>query len=197
MRTSTIGLLAAILVIPASSFAQGSFSIGPRLTFVSGSDELREGSERFTGGFIRMGGGKVAIELAMDYRSEQIGDLTERVKSYPFQASLLFYPIRGRLAPYGLVGVGWYTQRVTQFSAPTGNIIVLDETTRNRGYHAGFGAELRLHRRFGMYGDYRYTKLGFNDDDEFADVPGLIPFAERLKLSHEGTVLTWGAAFYF
>ena len=104
MRTSTIGLLAAILFVPASSFAQGSFSIGPRLTFVSGSDELREGSERFTGGFIRMGGGKLAIEMAMDYRSEEIGDLNEKVKSYPIPgiASLL----SGPGAP-GAVRAGW------------------------------------------------------------------------------------------
>jgi opacity protein-like surface antigen len=199
MRKSTIGLLAAMLFVPADSFAQdgGSFGIGPRLTFVRGSSDSAEGSQRFTGGVIRMGGGRAAIELAMDYRSEATGDLTERVKSFPIQASLLLYPVRARVAPYVLAGVGWYTQRVTQFSAPTGTIVASEETTRRRGYHAGLGAEVRVHRRFGLYGDYRYTKLRFNDDDESSETPGLIPFAERLKLSHEGTMFTWGAAFYF
>jgi hypothetical protein len=198
MRTSTIGLLAALLLVPTAAVAQegGGFGIGPRLTFVRGSGESDE-SQRFTGGMIRMGGGRAAIELAMDYRSEIVGNLTERVKSYPFQASLLLYPVRARVAPYVLAGVGWYSQQVTQFSAPTGEIVVLEETTRRRGYHAGLGAEVRLHRRFALYGDYRYTKLRFNDDDESSETPGLIPFAERLKLSHDGTMFTWGAAFYF
>ncbi len=199
MRIPTIGLLAAMLFVPATSFAQdgGSIGIGPRLTFTRGSADSPDGSQRFTGGALRMGGGRAAIELAMDYRSDVTGDLTERIKSYPIQASLLLYPVRARVAPYVLAGVGWYTQQVTQFSAPTGTIVVSEETTRRRGYHAGFGAEVRLHRRLGLYGDYRYTKLRFNDDDETSDVPGLIPFAERLKLSHDGTMFTWGAAFYF
>ena len=65
------------------------------------------------------------------------------------------------------------------------------------GYHAGFGAELRAHRRVGLYGDYRYTMIGFGDDDDSGFLPGWIPGSERLKLSHEGSVFTWGALFYF
>ncbi|HUE86068.1 MAG TPA: outer membrane beta-barrel protein [Vicinamibacterales bacterium] len=199
MRTSAIGLLAAVLLAPVPGFAQdgGSIGIGPRLTFVRGSADSPDGTQRFTGGALRMGGGRAAVELAMDYRSDVTGDLTERIKSYPIQASLLLYPVRARVAPYVLAGVGWYTQQVTHFSAPTGTIVVSEETTRRRGYHAGVGAEVRVHRRFGLYGDYRYTRLRFNDEDESSDTPGLIPFAERLKLSHEGTMLTWGLAFYF
>lgn len=200
MRTSTIGLLAAVLLAPAPGLAQdgGSIGIGPRLTFARGSADSPDGSQRFTGGMLRMGGGRAAIELAMDYRSDVTGDLTERIKSYPIQASLLLFPVRARVAPYVLGGVGWYSQNVTRFSAPTGTIVVTDETTRKMGYHAGFGAEVRVHRRVGLHGDYRYTRLRFNDEDDApSTIPGWIPGAERLKLSHAGSMFTWGLAFYF
>jgi hypothetical protein len=201
-------MLVALLVVfggnvtPAAAQDGGSFSIGPRLTFVRGAEGSAEGTQRFNGGVIRLGGGKTAIELAMDYRSGLTGDLTERVRNFPIQASLLLFPVRTRLAPYLLAGVGWYTQRVTRFSAPTGTTIVEDETTRKMGYHGGFGAELRLHRRFGLYGDYRYTMIRFGgdpDSDELvpSPIPGFIPGSERLRLAHEGSMFTWGATFHF
>ncbi len=199
-----VGLLLAIGGSATSAAAQdgGGFSIGPRLTFVRGTEGGPEGTQRFSGGVIRLGGGKAAIELAMDYRSGLTGDLTERIRDYPIQASLLVFPFRTRLAPYLLGGVGWYSQHVTRFSAPTGTTVIEDETTRNRGYHAGFGAELRLHRRFGLYGDYRYTMISFGGDPESesivpSPIPGWIPGAERLRLAHEGSMFTWGATFHF
>ena len=194
----TAGVLLALLLVPTLGFAQdGGIAIGPRLTFVRGDEASPEGSQRFVGGALRLGSGRAAIEIAMDYRSDVTGNLTERVKSYPIQGSLLLYPVRARLAPYLLGGIGWYTQKVTRFSAPTGTLIEGEETTRKMGYHAGFGAELRAHRRVGLYGDYRYTMIGFGDDDDSGFLPGWIPGSERLKLSHEGSVFTWGALFYF
>jgi hypothetical protein len=79
------------------------------------------------------------------------------------------------------------------------------------GYHAGFGAEVRIHRHVGVYGDYRYTMIRFGNDDEESLASGTaaatpqgssargswIPFADRLKMSHEGSTFTWGATFYF
>jgi Outer membrane protein beta-barrel domain len=194
----TAGVLLALLLVPTLGFAQdGGIAIGPRLTFVRGDEASPEGSQRFVGGALRLGSGRAAIEIAMDYRSDVTGNLTERVKSYPIQGSLLLYPVRARLAPYLLGGIGWYTQKVTRFSAPTGTLIEGEETTREMGYHAGFGAELRAHRRVGLYGDYRYTMIGFGGDDDSGFLPGWIPGSERLKLSHEGSVFTWGALFYF
>ena len=208
VRAWTIALGVALLVLllaPSASYAQSDtsgISIGPRLTFIRGASDSTEPAQRFSGGVIRFGGGKTAIELAMDYRSGVTGDLTERVKDYPVQVSLLLFPVRGRIAPYLLGGVGWYSQNVQRFTP--GPVIVEEETTRRMGYHAGLGAELRVHRRIGIYGDYRYTMLGFGGDD--AQVPeapnsqpvsGWIPFAERLRLSHEGSMWTWGATFYF
>jgi len=198
MRTSLLAVV--LLVVPVAAAAQeGGIGIGPRLTFIRGSENAPEGTQRFLGGILRLGGGHTALEVAMDYRSEVSGALTERVKSYPIQGSLLVYPIRARVSPYVLGGLGWYTQQVTHFSAPTGTVVVDDTTTRKMGYHAGFGGEVRAARHFGLYGDYRYTFIGFGgDDDTSAGVlPGWIPGSERLKLSHEGSMFTWGGVFYF
>lgn len=201
MRTSTLAFATVLLLAPAPVLAQdGGFAIGPRITFVRGSEDLPESSRRFTGGAMRLGGGKAAIEVAMDFRSEARGPLNERIRAYPIQASLLLFPVRARLAPYLLGGVGWYSQSVTRFVAPTGELLQTEETTRKMGYHLGLGAELRLHRRVGVYGDLRYTRLGLSDDEESATqetVPRWIPGAQLLKLSHEGSTFTWGAMLYF
>ncbi len=192
------GMVAGVvsLVVGLVTPAEAQIGIGPRLTFVRGAGGA-DGSQRFSGGFIRFGSGKTAVEIAMDYRSGLTGDLTERVRDYPIQASLLVYPVRARISPYLLGGVGWYSQNVERVS---GTSPIVQETTRRRGYHAGFGAEVRLARHFGLHGDYRYTLLGFGDDDasdESASTPRLIPFAERLKLSHKGSMFAWGATLYF
>ncbi len=201
-RLSTgVGLaLIVLLVSPSLARAQGGFGIGPRLTFVRGDSNLPDGSQRFSGGAIRLGGGKTALEVAMDFRSGVTGDLTERIKDYPIQASLLVFPIRSVIAPYLLGGVGWYSQRVERLS--TTQTVLDEETTRRMGYHVGFGGELRVHRHIGVYGDYRYTFIDFGDDDTTRSnssslLPKWIPFAERLKMSHEGSMFTWGATFYF
>jgi Outer membrane protein beta-barrel domain len=187
---------ALVLVVPAAAQAQSSgFGIGPRITFVRSSD-LPEGSQRFSGGAIRLGGGKTALEIAVDFRSGLTGDLSERIKDYPIQASLLIYPVRARIAPYLLGGVGWYSQRIERLGSS--QTVLEDETTRKMGYHAGFGGELRAHRHIGIYGDYRYTFIRFGGDDETAPgFPSWIPFAERLKMSHQGSMFAWGATFYF
>jgi hypothetical protein len=203
---ATSAVLIGLFCLPASAQAQtdgAGFAIGPRLTFLRGSVDSTEDAQRFSGGFIRLGGGKTAIELAMDYRSGLTGSLTERIRDYPIQASLLVFPVRARLAPYLLGGIGWYSQNVERLTPGTETPLE-KETTRRVGYHAGLGAELRVHRHFGVYGDYRYTFLRFGDAETqvpqelpTTGTPRWIPFAERLRMSHEGSMWTWGANFYF
>jgi hypothetical protein len=197
---------AAALVVAPEAAAQSDgpgFAVGPRLTFIRGANDSTEPSQRFSGAVMRLGGGKTAIELAIDYRSDITGDLSERIKDYPIQGSLLFFPVRSTVSPYLLGGLGWYTQSVQRLE-PGGLGPVLDEeTTRRVGYHGGLGAELRLHRHFGLYGDYRYTFIRFGGDEPeppeapTTSTPRLIPFAERLRMSHEGSMWTWGATFFF
>jgi hypothetical protein len=197
-------IISAVIVfaVPAVAFGQTSgFAIGPRVTFVRGSEDLPESSRRFIGAAMRLGGGRAALEVAMDFRSSEEGPLNVEVRDYPIQASLLLFPVRARIAPYVLAGVGWYSQTVTRLVAPTGQVEATEETTREMGWHAGLGAELRLHNRFGIYGDLRYTKLGFGRDDDDQDgdtnVPGWIPGASLLRLSHDGSTFVWGANIYF
>lgn len=189
-RLSALALLAVVLTaVPAAAQTSG-FGIGPRLTFVRGGDPDAD-SQRFTGAAIRLGGGKTALELAMDFRSSVGDDLTERIKDYPIQASLLVFPIRTRLAPYLVGGLGWYSQRVETL----GPVQTEAQTTRKVGYHAGVGGELGLHRRFGIYGDYRYTFIRFGGEDSSSLIN--LPLVNRLKMAHEGSMFTWGANFYF
>ena len=200
MNVRALGLTvmtATILLAPAVVSAQ--VGIGPRISFVRGTEGGDDESQRFFGGTLRMGSGKVALELALDYRSEETEDELARVTEYPFQASMLFFPVRARFAPYLLGGVGWYSQKIEHLVGA--GPLDVEVTSRRFGYHAGFGAEARLHRRFALYGDYRYTFLDFGDDDDDDDDepsrPGLIPFAGQLGLSNEGSMFTWGAIFYF
>lgn len=186
-RLSALAFLAVVLTA-APAAAQG-FGIGPRLTFVRGGDPDAD-SQRFSGAAIRLGDGKAALELAMDFRSSVGENLAERVKDYPIQASLLVFPIRTRLAPYLIGGLGWYSQRVETLGP-----VQRTETTRKVGYHAGFGGELRFHRHFGAYGDYRYTFIRFGGEDSSSLIN--LPLVNRLKMAHEGSMFTWGANFYF
>jgi opacity protein-like surface antigen len=149
--------------VPMPCEAQG-FGIGGRLSMVRGDVDAGTSSERFTGGQIRAGlSRRVALELALDVRTETNEALTERVRDYPLQASMLLFPVRSTFSPYVLGGVGWYSRRVQQLEAEE----VLDsETTRRFGSHAGFGAEIRLGRHAGLHADYRYTFLDFGSDEE-------------------------------
>ena len=55
------------------------------------------------------------------------------------------------------------------------------------------GAELLAGRHFGIHGDYRYTFLDFNsDDDEEINLPGL----GRLLPGHKGSMWTLGLTVY-
>ena len=187
------------LVLPANAGAQTGIGIGPRIAFVRTDGSTSEGSNRFTGGVVRLGNAKTTLELALDYRSALTGDLLEKVTDMPIQASLLMYPVRAAISPYLLGGIGWYSQNIKRFPAVGATAPLDDETTRKVGYHAGLGADVWIFRRLSLYGDYRYTFLHFGgDDDEVPDsTPSLIPFAERLKLSHEGSMFTWGAVLHF
>jgi hypothetical protein len=190
LRLSALALAAVVLTAAPAAAQGGSFAIGPRLTFVRGGNPDAD-SQRFTGAAVRLGGGKTALEVAMDFRSSVGDDLTERVKDYPIQASLLIFPVRSRIAPYLIGGLGWYSQRVEVL----GPVLAESETVRKIGYHAGFGGELRLGRHFGVYGDYRYTFISFGGEDSSPVIN--LPLVNRLKMSHEGSMFTWGANIYF
>ena len=189
-------VLASLGLGATTAHAQGGVGIGLRMAFVQSETEESDGSDRYIGGVLRLGSGKMVIELAIDYRSDELDNLLVRVKDTPIQGSLLFYPVKSSLAPYLLGGVGWYSQTIERLDTAA-DTPVDDVTNRRFGYHAGLGGDLLLTRHISLFGDYRYTLLHFGDDDDEDSTPGLIPFAGRLGLSHEGSMFTWGAVFHF
>jgi hypothetical protein len=189
-----------LLLLPASASAQG-FGLGGRLSLMRGDAQLEPAASRLAGGLLRAGiSRRMALELALDYRSETNETLTERLREYPIQGSLLLYPMRGPLAPYLLGGLGWYSQRLDVLS---GQEVVESGTTRLFGYHAGLGGELRLGRHAALHADYRYTFIRFGTEDAEGGEPGAIPIPgtiglqERLRLSHRGSMWTGGVTMYF
>lgn len=185
--------LCVSLALPAAAQGQ-SFGIGARISMIRAEDAPDDSDrERFLGGQVRLRlSPRTAIEGSLDVRTEtsELDDV--RIRSMPLQASLLLYPASGSFSPYLLGGPGWYSQRVQTLVAGEVTDTV---TTREFGWHAGFGAELRLGRHAGLHGDYRYTFLDWGGDDEAdQDDEG---FLGRLLPSHGGSMWTAGVTIYF
>jgi opacity protein-like surface antigen len=102
-----------------------------------------------------------------------------------------------------LGGGGWYSHRVEALSDEK---VVDSETTRKFGWHAGFGAELRLGRHAGLHADYRYTFLHFKSNTvESNTIAGAIAsgyaqdsaVGSRFLPAHDGSMWTAGFTVYF
>ena len=197
MRVPLVSAVASILLLTmaGTAAAQGSFGIGGRISFVRTDVELEdEESRRFWGGQIRARmSPRTAFELSLDLRTETNEAETLRVRSYPVQASLLLFPARGAFSPFVLGGGGWYSQK---YETLAGDETVLSETVREFGWHAGFGAELRMGNHAGLHGDYRYTFLDFGGDDDDAGNDGP-PLVGRFLPAYRGSMWTAGLTFYF
>jgi hypothetical protein len=187
----------AALAVPTPVLAQdGAFGIGGRFSFVRGDVDVDTDSQRFTGGQIRARiSPRTALELSLDLRTETNEALTARVREFPVQASLLLFPVRSVLSPFVLGGGGWYSQR---FETLSNSETVASESFREFGWHAGFGAELRLGAHAGAHADYRYTFLDFGDDesDTTADAVGGFGVSRFLP-SYRGSMWTAGLTLYF
>lgn len=199
--TSFIAAAAALCWVTgaAAASAQGqALGVGPRFSFVRG-DVTAETATRYAGAFLRMrASDRTSIEIALDYRSVINDDLTERIKDYPIQGSVLLYPVRATVSPYVLGGIGWYSQRVDALAS---DAVLTSKTTRKVGYHAGIGGEIRVGGRAAVHADYRYTFINFGSDQSAAPgavpIPGLGDLQKRLKLSHQGSMWTTGVSVYF
>jgi hypothetical protein len=185
--------LAAFVLHAAPSYAQG-FGIGGRMAWVTADTELDVDSVRFTGGQIRITSSRWGIELSMDRHSEELESLNQKVTETPIQASLLMRLGGQAISPYLLGGPGWYKRSVERLDASGEDDGDIELSTREFGWHAGGGLELRAGRHFGIHGDYRYTFLDFGDDDDDDDDGGLVG---RLLPGHRGSMWTVGATIYF
>jgi len=195
--TAILGSLCLLLASAAGAGAQ-SVGLGPRLSFVR-ADIHTEHATRVSGGVLRLRTSpKTALEVSFDYRSHLNENLTERIKDYPIQGSLLLYPARTVVSPYLVGGIGWYSQKV---DALQDDQVIASTTTRKTGYHAGLGTDIWIGRHATIHADYRYTFIGFGHDADTAPaavpIPGLRWLQDRLGLSHKGSMWTTGATVYF
>ena len=198
MCVRTFALATVVWCAAAPCAAQG-FGIGGRFAMLKNDVHVDNDAQRFMGGQLRARlSPRTALELSIDLRTQTNEAQTERIRAYPLQASLLLFPVRATFAPYVLGGVGWYSHRVDLMA--DGDVLA-SETTRDFGYHAGFGAELSLGRHAGLHADYRFTRLSFGDDDE-DETPGASAQASgrhalSLLPSHKGSMWTAGLTIYF
>jgi opacity protein-like surface antigen len=188
---------AALLVFwPARAAAQGFVGLGPRVSFVRGDNTTATPSTQLFGGVIHLKASKrVALEGSIDFRSSTSTDGTQKVTETPLQGTVLIYLVRTTISPYLLAGYGVYTEKTETF-ATTGGMATSTSTTHNTGWHAGFGGEILVGKRVGLFADYRYrfVQLG---NSAGANATPLIPGVNLLKISHNGSMWTGGFIVYF
>jgi hypothetical protein len=188
MRLASPAVWLLLLSTPAVAAGQ-SFGLGGRLVMPRSDSQAETGAGRFIGGHIRARvSPRTAVEIGLDLRTTINDALTERLREYPIQASLLLFPVRTVISPYLLGGGGWYSRRTETL---VDRNWVVSDSTRKFGWHGGFGAELQLGRHAAVHADYRYTFLRFGDDEE--EVNGIARFLP----SHESSMWTAGLTLYF
>ena len=194
-RLAGSAFLCALFLTVASPAAAQGFGIGVRLAWVTtDSDaEIETDSVRFTGGQIRLGlSQRIGVEASLDRHTESFELLNQKVKETPLQVSLLLKLAGGAFQPFLLAGPGWYKRSVEPIEGPADD---LELSTTEFGWHAGGGVELRMGKHAGIHGDYRYTFLDFNDDDdEEIDIGGALG---RVLPGHKGSMWTVGVTVYF
>ena len=183
---------AAVAASPAVASAQG-FGGGLRMAWVTPDTDLDVDRVRFTGGQIRLVGGRLGLEVAMDRHSEEFPLLNQKVTDTPIQASAMLRMGSGKVAPFLLGGPGWYRRKVELLEGSDGAAVTATEF----GWHGGVGLEVFVGRHFGIHGDYRYTFLDFNGDDDDDDDDGGGGLIGRFLPGHRGSMWTLGASFYF
>jgi hypothetical protein len=196
-RRIALALVAVAGLLGTSTPAAAQvFGIGPRLSFVRGDVPSGTPSTRFLGGTMRLRTSPhMALEFALDYRSEFNEDHTIRLRETPLQASLLIFPVRGAFSPYLLAGMGVYSQ--TTDTLGTVGEVEASSVARKTGWHMGVGAELFIGRRAAFFADYRFRFVQFGTKPEEGGDPINIPGLSSLKLTHHGSMWTSGMAFYF
>ena len=194
MRQAAMMLVAfgAVLTWAVPVAAQG-FGVGARFAWITRELETDTGVDvdadalRFFGGQIRLLADRFGFEVSLDRHSKSFELLNEKVTETPIQVSLIMRLRSGSVSPFLLGGPGWYRRKVEALDGP-GDLSV---STTEFGWHAGIGLEVLPSRHFGIHGDYRYTFLDFNDDDDDEGfIGGLLP-------GHRGSMYTLGATFYF
>jgi opacity protein-like surface antigen len=211
-----VGLALAVLAGAAGDARGQMFGIGARMVSVSGADspavdQSDPSNTRFVGGLVRLNASKhITLEVAMDYQSITNPTETARLRNTPIQVSGLLVPMRTRLTPYFLAGVGWYKHKLEALENGRG---VLTAETTDFGYHTGVGGQLMFGRHVGISVDYRYTWVDREGVDGFmgvvrsaaslTSVVGMLTSlgsdrnSEESSITRSGSMWTGGLTVYF
>ena len=186
-RAATILLTLVGLLAWAAPVAAQGLGVGGRMAWVRSDADADVDAVRMFGGQVRLLAPRLGIEVSLDRKTESSELLNTEVTETPIQASLLLRLGSGRVSPFLLGGPGWYRRSVEALDDPDSRV-----TTTEFGWHAGIGLEILAGRHFGIHGDYRYTFLDFDEDDEEDEgfIGGLLP-------GHRGSMWTLGATIYF
>ena len=179
------GVAAALVASPSTASAQG-LGVGARMAWITADSDADVDSVRYTGGQIRLLSRRWGVEVSMDRHSESSEPLNQKVTETPIQASLLLRMGGSKFSPFLLGGRGWYRRTLEVLDGPDEP----DVKTTESGWHAGGGIEILAGRHFGIHGDYRYTFLDFDDEDDEGFLGDLLP-------GHRGSMWTLGATVYF
>ena len=108
-----------------------------RLAWVKREVPFEADSVRFIGGQLRLVGGRIGVEVAVDRHSEKFEALNQKVVEMPIQTSVLLRLANGKVAPFLLEGRAGIAGR----SSPqrSGRFSV---NTTEFGWHAGVGLEV-------------------------------------------------------
>lgn len=120
---------------------------------------------------------RVAFEGSVDLRDDELGDGTLEARSYPVQASALFFLLTGRVDAYLLGGVTYLLVDVDD--ELTGD----DDVRRIPGFHAGGGVQAKVFGPWRVHADGRYLVA----EDEYAG----------RTLDFDGWELHAGISFWF
>jgi Outer membrane protein beta-barrel domain len=176
MRCFVMAGLVSAALAASPSIALAQIGVGARLAWVTANSDADVDRVRFVGGQIRLLSSRWGLEAAMDRHSEEFPQFNQKVIDTPIQTSLLMRMGRGKVTPFLLAGPGWYRRKVQALDGADAAAVASTE----------FGCH------FGVHGDYRYTFLDFNDDNQKDE--GIIG---RLLPGHRGSMWTLGASVYF
>ena len=189
MRGVVMAVLVSAALASTPSIASAQIGVGARLAWVKADTEADLDSVRFVGGQLRLLSKRWGFEVALDHHSEEFPLVNQKISETPLQTSLLLRIGNNKVTPFLLGGPGWYRRKVSLLEGSHDADL---STTTEFGWHAGIGLEVFAGRHFGIHGDYRYTFLDFNgdDDEDKGFIGGLLP-------GHRGSMWTLGASVYF
>jgi len=195
----------AAIAVPVAVRAQSSFDdpkpvIG-HFGMHGGVSKVRDAEDsRFQGGLhLELTPGRwLGFQGAVDYRSQETFDFQSGpvnaevdVRTLPITLSgKLYVPVAPQFSPYGMVGAGWYHQKI-DFSPDLESLGFQDQTDTTFGWHLGLGAAAALSRQFGIYGEARWI---FLDPDRDLD-PSTVDQVEDFDF--DSSQLMAGVNFYF